>query len=296
MQEIVLSAINIYPIKSLGGIALKEAKVEPRGLQYDRRWLLVDEDHTFLTQREYPRMALCSIRLRAEGLEASAPGMKPLLIPFRLRNPATTVTVKIWKSICEAVMVGEFADAWFSRFLGTSCRLVHMPDETRREVNPEYAVGDAIVSFADGYPFHLIGESSLRDLNGRLDGSLLMNRFRPNFVVTGSLAYDEDRWRRIRIGATHFHVVKPCERCVITTIDQAAGERTGQEPLKTLAQYRAVNNNVLFGQYLIADREGGILRVGDRIQVIERRNGENDLHPRDGERRASAPAAAQRVD
>lgn len=281
MKELVLSAINIYPIKSLSGIALSEAKVEARGLQYDRRWLLVDDAGTFLTQREYSRMALCSISVRTEGLEVSAPGMEPLLIPFQVRGAATTITVKIWRSICEALPVGDFADSWFSRFLGATCRLVHMPDETRREVNPLYAVGDAIVSFADGYPFHIIGESSLRDLNGRLDSSLPMNRFRPNFVVSGSLAYDEDSWRKIRIGATLFHVVKPCERCVITTIDQAAGERTGQEPLRTLAQYRAIKDGVLFGQYLIADSEDGIIRVGDRLQVIESKNGESDLHSRD---------------
>jgi uncharacterized protein len=274
MQEIVLSAINIYPVKSLGGIALREAKVEPRGLQYDRRWLLVDEEGMALTQRDYPRMALCSVRLRAEGLEVSAPGTEPLLIPFRLKDSQPTITVKIWKSVCEARLVGEFADAWFGQFLGASCRLVYMADETRRAVNPVYAVKDDIVSFADGYPFHLLGESSLEDLNGRLDSQLPMNRFRPNFIVSGSLAYDEDGWRRVRIGENLFHVVKPCERCTVTTIDQAQGVRTGQEPLKTLARYRAVNQNLLFGQYLIADGEDGILRVGDRLQVVERRNGE----------------------
>ncbi|MGB7924042.1 MAG: MOSC N-terminal beta barrel domain-containing protein [Pyrinomonadaceae bacterium] len=276
MQEMVLSAINIYPIKSLGGIALREAKIEPRGLQYDRRWLLIGQDNVALTQRDYSRMALCSIRLRADALEVSAPGMKPLLIPFVLPDTPATATVKIWKSVCDAVIVGEFADEWFGRFLGASCRLVYMPDETRREVNPDYAVKDDIVSFADGYPFHLLGESSLEDLNGRLDSSLPMNRFRPNFVVNGSPAYTEDGWRQVRIGSTLFHVVKPCERCAVTTIDQTAGERAGQEPLTTLARYRASGNNLLFGQYLIADAEGGILRVGDRLQVIERRNGQQE--------------------
>jgi hypothetical protein len=268
----VLSAINIYPVKSLGGIALREAKVETRGLQYDRRWLLVDEEGTFITQREYPRMALCSVRVTREGLEASAPGMKPLLIPFQPEHPAP-VTVKIWRSICEAVRLGEFIDAWFSRFLGATLRLVYMTDETRREVNPAYAVhaGDH-VSFADGYPFNLLGESSFQDLNGRLATQVPINRFRPNFVITGASAFEEDGWRKIRIGATLFHVVKPCERCQLTTIDQETGERTGQEPLRTLAQYRTKNNGVLFGQYLIAEREGEMIRVGDEIEVMERKN------------------------
>ena len=269
MQEMILSAINVYPIKSLGGIALGEAKVEARGLQYDRRWLLVDQDNTFITQREYPRMALVSLRLKPDGLEASAPGMKPLLIPFHLQT-TVAVTVKIWKNVCEALLVGEFTDDWFGEFLQTPCNLVYMPDEARRPVNPEYAVNDNIVSFADGYPFHLLGESSLEDLNKRLASSIPMNRFRPNFVVSGSRAFDEDGWKKIRIGSTLFHVVKPCDRCAITTIDQAAGERTGQEPLRTLARYRSVDHKVLFGQYLIADQEDAVLRVGDRIEVAER--------------------------
>ena len=147
-----------------------------------------------------------------------------------------------------------------------------MPEETRRLVNPLYAVGDSIVSFADGYPFHLLGESSLADLNERLASSVPMNRFRPNFVVHGSRAFDEDNWKKIRIGATSFHVVKPCGRCVITTIDQVKGEHTGQEPLRTLAQYRSEDHNILFGQYLIAEKEDDILRVGDRVQVIEHEN------------------------
>jgi uncharacterized protein YcbX len=269
MREIVLSAINIYPIKSLGGIALNEAKVERRGLQHDRRWMLVDRENTFITQREYARMALVSIRLERDGLELSAPGMETLLIPFDSKD-ASPATVKIWKDTCEALTVGEFADRWFSKFLATPCRLVHMPDATRRAVNPSYAVKDDIVSFADGYPFLLIGESSLEDLNGRLTSPIPMNRFRPNLVANGSRPFEEDGWRKIQIGATLFHVVKPCERCQIPTIDQETGERTGREPLWTLARYRSSDNKVLFGQNLIADKEGGTLRVGDRIQVIER--------------------------
>jgi hypothetical protein len=150
-----------------------------------------------------------------------------------------------------------------------------MPEETRREVNSSYAVNDDdIVSFSDGYPFHLIGESSLEDLNERLESSIPMNRFRPNFVVNGSSPFDEDGWSKIRIGATVFHVVKPCERCPIPTIDQETGERTGKEPLRTLSRYRSINNKLLFGQYLIAGREDEMLRVGDEIEVIERKNRE----------------------
>jgi uncharacterized protein YcbX len=149
-----------------------------------------------------------------------------------------------------------------------------MPDETRRKVNYFYAVRkDDHVSFADGYPFLLIGENSLEDLNRRLERKVPMNRFRPNFVVSGSAAFAEDEWKRIKIGAGEFHVVKPCARCVITTVDQATGEKQGVEPLKTLASYRipkrSIKKKILFGQNLIAENEGEVLRVGDQVEIFE---------------------------
>jgi len=271
MKEIVLSAINVFPVKSLRGIELKEAKVERRGLQYDRRWMLVDEKNKFLTQREYPRMALVSLRLKPEGLEASAPGMNALLIPFEL-NTHAPVKVEIWGDTCDALFAEESVNAWFSKFLDAPCHLVYMPDESRRAVNPEYDVNQNIVSFADAYPFLLIGESSLEDLNGRLPDRLPMNRFRPNFVASGSDAFDEDDWKMVQIGTTLFHVVKPCGRCQITTIAQETGERTGQEPLKTLSRFRSANNKVLFGQYLVPDGDAGSVRLGDKIRIAERKD------------------------
>lgn len=270
-REITLSGLHIYPIKSLRGIALDEAKVERRGLQYDRRWMLVDEENTFITQREHPRMAAITLKLEAEGLRASAEGMEDLLIPYVTENHARR-TVRVWRSTCEAAFVSERADEWLSRFLQTSCRLVYMPDDVRREVNPEYAVNHDIVSFADGYPFKMLGEATLGDLNGRLDEPVPMNRFRPNFVLKGSTAFAEDEWKTLSIGDTLFHVVKSCDRCQITTIDQERGVRTGKEPLRTLATYRTMDNKVLFGRYLIAPVEGDLLRVGDSVKVIARKD------------------------
>ncbi len=148
-----------------------------------------------------------------------------------------------------------------------------MPEETKRKVNPLYAVRrfQDTVSFADGYPFLLIGESSLADLNSRLETPLPMNRFRPNLVVRGGEAFAEDRWKKIRVGERTFHVVRPCARCVITTVDQARGEKAGNEPLKTLATYRNKNGKVLFGQNLIAEGAGGMVKVGDQIEILELR-------------------------
>ena len=151
-----------------------------------------------------------------------------------------------------------------------------MPDESKRAVNPFYAVRKFkdTVSFADGYPFMLLGQASLDDLNSRLAEPVPMNRFRPNFVVSGAEAFEEDNWKKIRIGTTMFHVVKPSERCVMPTIDQARGEKTGVEPLRTLSAYRTKKNKVLFGQNLIAEKAGGLVRVGDEVEILERRRDE----------------------
>jgi uncharacterized protein len=276
-REITLGGLYIYPIKSLKGIALEEAGVERRGLQMDRRWMLVDEENIFITQREHPRMATITLELAAEGLRASAEGIEDLLIAYHTETTALA-SVRVWRSTCEAAFVSDRADEWFSRFLEAPCRLVYMPDRTRREVNPEYAVNQDIVSFADGYPFKLIGEASINDLNGRLREPVPVNRFRPNFVLKGTAAFAEDEWEKILIGDNVFHLVKPCERCQITTIDQEKGVRTGTEPLRTLATYRGTDNKVLFGQYLIADVEGGRLRVGDTVKIIARKRGADNGH------------------
>jgi len=265
MTPPTLTQINIYPIKSLGGFSAPSAKIEPRGLQYDRRWMLVDREGCFRTQRELPRMALVSVTVEADGLTLCAPGCRPLRVPFQPSGDATE-TVRVWRSICRAVPVGEEADGWFGEFLGVPCRLVFMPEETRRPVNPDYRAGGGIVSFADGYPLLLLGEASLEDLNSRLERPVPMNRFRPNLVVSGSSAYAEDGWQKIRIGNTVFHGVKPCDRCSLITVDQATGEATGPEPLKTLAAYRLKDRKVLFGQLLIPDG-AGLVRVGDAVEI-----------------------------
>lgn len=270
--EMILSEINIYPIKSLAGISVHVAHVEDRGLAFDRRWMLIDEKRQFITQREFPVMATINVAISDGRLYAQHGGLRQLEIPAKPTSDER-VTVKIWSSSVKARPYESDVNRWFSEILGTPCRLVLMPEETKRKVNPLYAVRrfQDTVSFADGYPFLLIGESSLADLNSRLETPLPMNRFRPNLVVSGGEAFAEDRWKKIRVGETTFHVVKPCARCVITTVDQTRGEKDGNEPLKTLATYRNKNGKVLFGQNLIAETAGGTIRVGDVIDVLERR-------------------------
>ncbi|MCY7375344.1 MAG: MOSC domain-containing protein [Pyrinomonadaceae bacterium] len=270
-----LSEINVYPIKSLGGISLKSSIVENRGLQFDRRWMLVDENNKFLTQREFPKMATVKVEILKNGLGVST-GRKNLEIPFET-NAIETASVKVWSSRCRAKIYQKEINDWFSDVLQTSCKLVLMPEETRRKVSYFYAIRkDDAVSFADAYPILLIGEESLTDLNARLETPVPMNRFRPNLVVSGADAFAEDGWKQIKIGDAVFHVVKPCARCVITTIDQTRGEKQGVEPLKTLANYRipkrSVKRKILFGQNLIAENVGEVLNVGDKIEVVETKN------------------------
>ncbi len=270
-----LTEINVYPVKSLKGISLMESKAERRGLEFDRRWMLVDEKNEFLTQREFPKMATISTALQQNELRCSD-GKSEISIPFQTESNEFP-SVKIWSYKCRAQVCGNQINEWFSDVLQTKCKLVQMPVETYRRVNYFYAVHkDDHVSFADAYPFLLIGVNSLADLNSRLEKKIPMNRFRPNFVVSGTEAFAEDNWKKIRIGSTIFHLIKPCARCVITTIDQESGISDGKEPLKTLAQYRmpkrSIKKKILFGQNLIAENAGEVVRVGDKIEIIERKN------------------------
>ena len=268
MTQAFLKEITIYPVKSAGGIAVQEREVESRGLAGDRRWMVVSPDGDFLTQRDWPRMALIVPTLEANALRLDAPGCAPLRVP-RLPE-GERLTVRVWRSVCEAVSAGADADVWLSAFLGMPCRLVYMPEDTRRTVSREFTAGEGIVSFADGFPLLLIGESSLDDLNTRLAEPLPVNRFRPNLMVTGSAPYAEDDWKQVRVGEVLFHVVKPCARCVMTTVEQTTGERTGPEPLQTLAGYRREDGKVMFGQNLIPEGTGKV-RIGDEVEVIETR-------------------------
>lgn len=267
-----LSEINIYPIKSLSGISVKNAKIEERGLMFDRRWMLINEKNEFLTQREFPMMAAIGVALDDKNLVISFKTDKKK-IAFAPKTEETA-NVKIWRSTVRARIYEKETNQWFSDVLQTNCRLVLMPEESKRIVNPIYAVRkfQDKVSFADGYPFLLIGENSLSDLNGKLENPVPMNRFRPNLVISGTKPFAEDEWKKIKIGDSVFHVVKPCDRCVITTIDQRSGVKDGKEPLKTLNGFRNKNGKVLFGQYLIAENSGGILEVGDRLEIIETKN------------------------
>jgi uncharacterized protein YcbX len=262
-----ISQLNIYPVKSLGGISVDTARITDRGFEHDRRWLLIDPNGVQITQREVPAMALLQPAITPTGLTIThRPSGQKLEIPF---EPATNDLVKVqcWDDTVTAQFVSRVADTWFGELLKLSCRLVYMPETTKRQTDLQYTEAGHYTSFADGYPFLLIGEASLEDLNRRLDLPLPMNRFRPNIVFSGGEPYLEDRLTSFTIGNVRFSGVKRCARCVMTTINQTTAEK-GKEPLRTLARYRADNNKILFGQNLI-HHSLGRLTIGDPLIPIQ---------------------------
>ena len=268
-MTVSLSAIHIYPVKGLGGISLSQSLVRPRGLENDRRFLVVDAKHEFLTQREYPKMATVWVEIENNEVVFSAPDMESISFSATpTESPAHVV--KVWSSESAAHPVTPEADRWLSDYLGAKMHLLYMPDSAARPVNREFAKNGEIVSFADGYPFLIASEASLSDLNARIVSNggqaLPMNRFRPNLVVTGCEAYAEDRLGEITIGEAVFRAVKPCVRCQVTTTDQAEGVVRGPEPLQTLATYRDSPNGVMFGMNLIPVKLGTI-RIGDAVKL-----------------------------
>lgn len=261
-----LTGIHIYPVKSLRGLSPTFWPLDAFGLAQDRRWMLVDNEGSFVSQRRQARMTLIETVLEDDRLWLRAPAMTDLYVSVP-GDAATMVETQVWRDQVTARDAGAEAADWFSEFLGELVRLVYFPDDALRPVDPHYAAAGDRTAFSDGFPLLLISEASLADLNARLEQPLPMRRFRPNLVVGGTEPYTEDGWSRIRIGETRFRVVKPCSRCVITTIDPETAVR-GKEPLATLARYRRRGNDVFFGQNLIHDGIGQ-LRLGDSVEVLQ---------------------------
>lgn len=267
-ENMKLTEINIYPVKSTRRIALEQSDVLARGLPLDRRWMLVDHNGTFITARTHPQLATVQSRVEDDVLKISAGGRQELELAIAPagREP---LKVRVWKDEVKAIPAGDQADEWFSGFLGTSCRLVQQSDALHRQVDQEFGLPEDEVSFADGFPLLLVTEASLQDLNSRLEQPVSMRRFRPNLVVDGDEPYAEDKWHRIRVGEVEFAGVKNCSRCVFTTIDPETGTKDpSREPLQTLSRYRRKpQGGVFFGQNLIP-RSGGTIHVGDFIEII----------------------------
>ncbi|MEC4719103.1 MOSC N-terminal beta barrel domain-containing protein [Noviherbaspirillum sp. CPCC 100848] len=277
----ILTELNLYPVKSCAAVSLREATLTAAGLMsehiYDREWMVVDAQGHYMTQRDFPRMALITPRIKADTLELRAPGMLRLEVPLGLPDPEDekTLTVTIWDESLQAYDCDEVTATWFSKFLGVPCRLVRFHAEAKRLASAKWTAGvEAPTLFSDGYPVLLISQASLDDLNGKLQAqgrsALPMNRFRPNIVIGGVEAFDEDVAESLTIGEAVLKPVKPCARCPMPSIDQATGE-FGPDPIDILRTYRAnprLDGGISFGMNAILLKgEGQLLKIGQDIDL-----------------------------
>ncbi len=278
IMSLRIRSLHVFPVKSCAGISLDASVIDAAGLSLDRRWLLVDGQGTFMTQRAYPRMALIRPALLDTGVRLSAAGHPDFDLSFEagLQTPPQDVTV--WRAAIQAHPVGADAAAWFSGVLGVPCSLFRTTVPLHRQPDPDYvkpwletyedaAQTDHAFGFADGFPLLIASQSSLDELNARLQDKgrapVTMDRFRPNIVVEGIEAFDEDHMGWMAFGGVRLGLVKACTRCGVPDVDPATGER-GSEPGLTLTSFRSFDEGVLFGQNaIVAAGAGGMLAVGD---------------------------------
>jgi uncharacterized protein YcbX len=249
-----VQSLFIYPVKSLSGIEVSSLELDEFGPAGDRRWMLVNDQGQFITQRQEPLLAKVVTRLGPEGVEIDIPGQGD---------------ITVWRDTVKAVTGPEEADEAISRYIGRSLRFVHMPDDSFRRVDPVRVPENRRVGFADGFPLLITNQASLDELNSRLDNAVEMRRFRPNVVISGAEAWSEDRWQSVRVGETRFTISKPCSRCVMTTVDPDTGLKdTDAEPLRTLSRYRKTVDGVIFGQNAVHQGYGR-LSVGDAVEISQ---------------------------
>jgi uncharacterized protein len=275
-----VTGVFIYPIKSCRGIELEQAEVTPKGFAWDREFMIVDERGKFITQRQYSSLAKLEVNLDRDAIALAIEDGSLEPLQFKPTLAGQEIEVEIWRDRTTAIDQGDEVANWLkiALTLQGNFRLVRQSPQHLRPVNPNYAIqGNESVSFADGYPFLLTNTASLEDLNRRLDEThpedsqtLPMNRFRPNIVVETNEPFAEDNWDAIQIGDAIFDLVKPCDRCIITTTDQTTGERNERgEPLKTLNTFRKFSQQgILFGENMIP-RNIGSIKVGDHVEVLD---------------------------
>jgi len=259
-----VSMLYIYPIKSLGAISLQQSKIDRFGLEYDRRWMLVDEEGQFVTQRRHSELCFFDVSTFEDGFRIT----NRKHAQFELELPLNKVSgqekqVTVWSDTVSAELVDPQIDELFSQVLGQAVSLVKMPADGKRQVDRRYAPTGTVTAFSDGFPLLMIGQSSLDHLNSKLQLPIDMLRFRPNIVFVGGEPHQEDMFQTFQIGETRFKAVKPCSRCVVTTIDPESALRS-PEPLRTLSKYRLQEGKVMFGMNVLALSQGGI-QVGDLL-------------------------------
>ena len=261
-----LARITLHPVKSLAGYDVPSVRLEPRGLVHDRRWMVVDATGRFITQRSHPQMVHITARPTASGLRLTTPGHPDCTVK-RVEGAAREVVV--WRDTVQAEAPSPAADAWLSAVIGTPCQLVHLPEQTTRPIDPDFGRAGDQTSFADGFPLLVLGTASLADIEARLPGYGVAERFRANLLIEGASAWAEDSWHRLRIGEVELELVKPCSRCIVVNVDPQGGspDPDGQ-PLRALRDWRRnAQGNVIVGQNAVP-RQIGTLRVGDAVEVL----------------------------
>jgi uncharacterized protein YcbX len=258
-----IHALNLYPVKSLAGIPVESFSLDDFGPAGDRRWMIVDAERQFVTQRSNPELALVKTRFAGPDVVITIPGEGE----FRLFPDAEPCVVSVWRDQVSAVLGSNHASEALSRFCGKRVYVVYMSDDVFRRVDPDWVPAYRRVSFADGFPFLVTSTASLEELNSRLAHPVEMRRFRPNIVISGAEPWDEDNWRALVIGDVSLSLVKPCSRCIMTTVDPDTGDRSPDgQPLKTLGSYRRTPDGVIFGVNGVHNARG-ILSVGDPVSL-----------------------------
>lgn len=265
-MSIHIQSLHVYPVKSLQGIDLQQADIGPRGIRWDRHWMLVDASGKFISQRQNPKLASISTRMDSEYLYLSAKNMPEQAIPLQRNVAENLIPVQIWNDQCLAKTESPDIDAWLHRALGISCRLVHLPADQIRPVDPEFATPQDQVGFADAFPLLVLSQAAAELLSEKMRQPVPINRFRANIVVTGIEAHAEDQWHEIKIADLNFRLPKLCSRCVIPSIDQLSGEKH-LNPNSALSKYRRFDNKIYVGKNAIADGEGQI-RCGDPVHIL----------------------------
>jgi uncharacterized protein len=267
-MAISVQELNIYPLKSARGIPKARVRLASTGFEWDRHWMVVRGDGTFLTQRTHPSLTRIVPELTEEQLILTSDGLEALVLPLAPRGPGRPV--RIWKDSCEGLDQGDEAAAWVSRVLGEPVRVVRIPATPGRRANPEYAgSATAPLAFPDGYPVLVCNRASLDDLNRRSPEALPMERFRPSLVLEGLPPFAEDRIAAIEIGPVTLTLVKPCTRCIIPSTDQRTGIR-GFDPLPVLRTFRFDRQllGVTFGENAVITRGvGEVLERGAVCRV-----------------------------
>lgn len=235
--------------------------------------MLVDENNLFLSQRNDPQLALFRLEIKGDQFSISHLLHPDKKLQFAVKNyTSSIISVTIWEDTCQANIVSEEVNDWFTKILNRKVKLVYMPESTTRKVDPKYAIHESsITSFSDAYPILMISEASLQLLNSKLINPVGFDRFRPNIVITGMKPHEEDELTEFTINSQIFFGVKQCARCIMTTIDQDSG-MVGKEPLRSLAVYRTKNGKILFGQNVIGPKTGN-LKIGDKLEVTSRLHG-----------------------